>query len=1240
MRMNTPASGFAETAFLLVKFTIYYFLLSLASVMLTRWSGDIVTLWFPNALGVAYLILAPKKHILPLLVCAGIAMVAAHLVVQYALTGLAIIPVHLIEMALAAYLVRLTGSAERFSDAPENLLRFLLVAIFVPCLISATLAALLFQGSESFSRLWWTWFAGMVIASLGLLPVAMMVLRLGWRDFLQCIKLKQSILWIVSIIFLSAFSITILPYPFIYILVPLTIAAVTVSFETMTALVFLSTLATGITLAIGHLATMHLTSGSAWQIYLPFALTIIPPLIVAAGMRQSRIREDGRREAELALEQSNQDLRTIIDHTPAMIGYWGRDLKNRFANRAYADWFGITHEQIHNHHIRDVIGEERYASNAPFIEAVLRGESPVYERAITNQHGETHHVLASYVPDIVNGETQGFYAFINDITTLTLAQREQTVAQAQLQSVIDAASEFSIIATALDGTIKVFSAGAERMLGYRSGEIVNKTSPLLFHLTEEMDARQRALELELGIPIRNHFEVFTAKIRDGHADVFEWTYRRKDGSCLPVRLIATAMHDENGNVNGFLGIAKDISQQRQLQSSLVKAKEQAESASRAKSEFVANMSHEIRTPLNAVLGMAHLLGATTLSNDQRDYLEMIRVSGNSLLGIINDILDFSKIEAGRMDVASESFTLNDVLGAVANIMMVNSGEKELELALGVAPDVPQHLIGDAQHLQQVLVNLVSNAIKFTERGEVSLLVECEAVPSDNAVILRFLVRDTGIGMTPGEQEKLFSAFSQADTSTTRRFGGTGLGLAICKRLVALMGGTILLRSEFGLGSEFNVTITLQVGAAVPPLPEVGSAKKMRVLVIDDNVTSREYLCQTIRSLHWDVHSASTGADGVALAISNLHEPFDLILIDWQMPDMDSFIIMQTIRAAVAPVKPDMHIAIMVSAFGRGKLIGDRNAVLADTILVKPVTGENLLAMTQRGSVITRKEGDRSGPFELLHRKWDHRIDGAHILLVEDNHLNQVVARGMLMQAGASVDVADNGMKAIECMVAPNNYDIILMDVQMPVMDGCTAAKKIREELMMTIPILAMTAGVLLSEQELCRASGMNDFIPKPIDLEQMFSAILRYLPVREPRAVTPNLPVKVAAKAGGESSQIFNPEPVMQVGKSDDVYRKKMLDLIKSAVDQSPLQFSEARQAWEGGKTSEAAKILHSMRSALGMLGARQFSAATVAIEKALHDEEFDEASLLFDFAASSLKITIQEASLWLEANTEQGTES
>jgi signal transduction histidine kinase/DNA-binding response OmpR family regulator len=523
---------------------------------------------------------------------------------------------------------------------------------------------------------------------------------------------------------------------------------------------------------------------------------------------------------------------------------------------------------------------------------------------------------------------------------------------------------------------------------------------------------------------------------------------------------------------------ENLIEQRTLQ--LQSAVKQAQTANAAKDVFVANMSHELRTPMNAVLGMAHLLGTTGLSPEQARYLEMIRASGQSLLGILNDILDFSKMQAGKVEMHPVRFNLDEVLHALATIMSVSAGDKDLELCIGVEPDVPRALVGDALRLQQVLVNLAGNAIKFTESGEVSVLVELVAPLPPT---LGFIVRDTGIGMNEEQLARLFSPFTQGDLSTTRRFGGTGLGLTISKGLVELLGGDIEARSTPGVGSEFRFTLPMMAGDETPASALHAAAAGLRLLVVDDNHTSRSFICKTIEAWNWGCDSVASGPE--ALERLRGGAVYDVVLVDWHMPGMDGVETIKAIQSQTADAS--VPVICMVSAYGRGKVIEEMAEVSTSAYLTKPVTSSNLFDAVQ--TALAQRESGAAGAAEVSPSP---ELAGVRLLLVEDNPINQNVAKGILEQAGAVVALAENGALAVE-LLRGERFDLVLMDVQMPVMDGFTATRLIREELHLQMPVIAMTAGVMESEREQCIAAGMDDFIAKPIDVEQMFSTIKRWL---------------------------------------------------------------------------------------------------------------------------------------------------
>jgi two-component system sensor histidine kinase/response regulator len=648
--------------------------------------------------------------------------------------------------------------------------------------------------------------------------------------------------------------------------------------------------------------------------------------------------------------------------------------------------------------------------------------------------------------------------------------------EARIQAVIDAAMD-CIVTMDADGKIIQFNRAAVNTFGYAAAEVMGEELGSLF-LPPEVSERQK-----------RNFEIYQ---EGGAASMLgkrvETSAYRKDGSEFTAEMATQPVMIDGALA--FTIFLRDITDRKQAEIQLREAKEAAEEANRAKSSFLANMSHEIRTPMNAVIGMTELLLDTQLAAAQREYVEMVNESGETLLALINDILDFSKIEAGKLEFDHTDFALRGSLASTMKTLAVRAHKNNIELAFSCDEDVPDHFIGDVNRIRQVVINLVGNAIKFTEEGEVVLSVSCNS-KEDKHADLQFSVRDTGIGIAPEKLDKVFGAFEQADVSTTRRFGGTGLGLAISTRLVELMGGKTWVESEVGEGSTFHFTAKLECGtgkkAEVLPVDVTDTP----VLVVDDNATSLRILSEMLTKMGMKPQITSSAAEALE-ALERAKEadaPFPLMVADVNMPDMDGM----QLAAKVKRDKnlQDTHVILLTSGSQAGDLARCEEIGVARH-LMKPTSQDELLEaiVTTLGTVDST--GSRRASVTAGSGGGGPRsVKALRILLAEDNVVNQRLAIGLLSKDGHEVVIANNGQEALD-LATSDEFDLILMDVQMPEMDGCEATKSIREVEKNTesrTPIIAMTAHAMAGDREKCLKAGMDDYLAKPIRSKLLYEKL-------------------------------------------------------------------------------------------------------------------------------------------------------
>ncbi len=669
------------------------------------------------------------------------------------------------------------------------------------------------------------------------------------------------------------------------------------------------------------------------------------------------------------------------------------------------------------------------------------------------------------------------------------------------------------------------------------------------------------------------------------------------------------LYDEDRNVIGILGSYYDISSIKSVAEQMEKAKETAEQANQAKGEFLANMSHEIRTPINAIVGMANLCLKTELNQKQKRYLKVIDSSSQALLGVINDILDFSKIDAGKLTIERIPFDLQDVLASLADMFAYKAYDKDLEFIINLPANIPTRLLGDPLRLNQVLVNLVSNAIKFTDDGEINVAVTL-LEKSDAQVWLRISVSDTGIGMDEEQRANLFQAFTQADTSTTRKYGGTGLGLAISRRLIYLMGGDIGVTSGVGQGSTFYIELTLPLQDEQDNSHHQYLMQKLegvRVLAIDDNLSTREMIQEMLRSYRVDVKVCRTAEQALEIYQSSVADehPFDLILVDWRLPGMDGLEFCRRISQHYSGERRPA--LVLATGYYVEELNEKARQAGVDDILSKPYTAASLgrsLSSTLFPSAQPAINDSNN------HAKIPDSIRHAPILVVEDNEINQQVARELLQSHQFRVDIAEHGQAAIEA-IERKRYALVLMDIQMPVMDGLTAAKQIRAHYnYQQLPILAMTANAMSGDEERSLAAGMQGHIAKPIDEAQLLKAMVKWCVPGDydgedsdtSAATTEQQPDKHPKLRYPQTKGIDFDGALARLGNNVELYIK----LVGQLYEQYQNSAMKVSDFITRGQHESARRYFHSLKGAAGNLGLDALQNKASELEKYMADGDID----------------------------------
>ncbi|WP_440905454.1 response regulator [Catenovulum sp. SX2] len=890
--------------------------------------------------------------------------------------------------------------------------------------------------------------------------------------------------------------------------------------------------------------------------------------------------EDKVEERTAELSKSQTQLYNLIESAPDPMIVTNDKGEISIVNRRAEDMFGYERSELLGKAVETLLPEVYRQAHVGHRASYLK--RPEFRGMRQNRNLEALTKSGRLIPveislsPIETDEGLLVASSLRDITDRKAAEKAIAESRQLLQTVIDN-SPALIYLKDLDGRYILVNKEWRRVTNLSLDELMGHTDQQLFPAKMAAEFAKNDHEVAESLETLQTEETLTHE--DGRVEVF-MSYK------FPV-------HDADGNLMAVGGISTDITE-------LVQAREFANEANRAKSDFLANMSHEIRTPMNAIIGMSHLALQTDLDRKQRNYIDKVHRSAESLLGIINDILDFSKIEAGKLDIEKVPFRLEDVLDDLTNLVGLKAEEKGIELHYSVAPEMPLALIGDPLRLGQILVNLGNNAVKFTETGgEVVVSLWAEAIEQDQ-FILNCCVKDTGIGMSPSQQKKLFQSFSQADSSTTRKYGGTGLGLTICKKLTEMMNGEIWVESELNVGSRFCFKVAMTKQKKELTNYSVDSARLgvLRILVVDDNATARDIFSKMLTSFGFRAEQAEDGESALAILLqTNEADPFHLVIMDWKMPGMDGVSTAKAIQAQLSYV-PSI---IMVTAYGKEDAINAAADVDIKGFLTKPITPSSMLdgILLAMGKEVARPVN--TDTTDELAKQAAASLHGAKILLVEDNEMNQELAVELLSLNHIRVELATNGKEAIE-MLSNHVYDGVLMDCQMPVMDGYTATRQIRlKPEFKDFPIIAMTANAMAGDREKVLDAGMNDHIAKPINVDDMFIVMAKW--------IKPANPIQIQASSVVESDDNIKVPTLEGIDSNRGLAttqgnKKLYLKLLQSFYNNSKNFAQELEQAISSADADLTKRLVHTLKGTAGNIGAQQTHVAAKSLEEAIGDSD------------------------------------